>query len=68
MNIWEKSTPGRWHSTCKGPVAGACVACSEKDREAGVSGWGRRRTIEEDVSKVVKDQATEVPMEHGKGF
>lgn len=68
MNIWEKSTPGRWHSTCKGPVAGACVACSEKDREAGVSGWGRRRTIEEDVSKVVKDQATEGPMEHGKGF
>lgn len=44
------------------------MACSEKDREASVSGWGRRTTIEEDVSKVVKDQATEGLMEHGKGF
>lgn len=42
MNIWEKSTPGRGHSMCKGPVAGACLTCSKKGREASVPGCGER--------------------------
>lgn len=70
MNIWEKSTPGRGHSKCKVPVAGAYFSCSKKGREASVAGWleDRGRKMEEDVSDVVKDQVTEGLMEHGKSF
>ena len=64
MNIWEKSTPGRGNSMCKGPVA-----CSKTGREASVAGWsGRGRKIGEEVSKMVRDQVAEGLMEHEKGF
>lgn len=47
MNLWEKNTPGSGHSICKGPVAGSCLTCSKKGREAGVAGWrGKEKKIE----------------------
>lgn len=45
VNIWEKGTPGRGNSTCKGPVAGVCLSCSKKGRRpeelSGVGEGGR---------------------------
>lgn len=45
LNIWEKGTPDRGNDMCKGPVAGVCLTCSKKGREASVAngvGEGRR--------------------------
>lgn len=51
MNTWEKGTPGRGRSMCKGPVAGVCLACAKKGREASGGTWGGRRwRIGEDIN------------------
>ena len=64
ISIWEKSTLDSRNRVCKDPLA-----YSKKGREASVTGWSRiRRTIGEEVSKVVRDQVTEGLMEPRKGF
>lgn len=41
---------------CKGPVAGMCLTCSKKVREANVTKWsGRGRKRGEEVSKMVRE-------------
>ena len=48
-----KSIPGRGDSRCKGPGAGACLACLSNSKEASAEGGGRGRREE------VRDQRVE---------
>lgn len=37
IDDWAKSNPGSQKSTCKGPEAGACVACLTNSKEASAA-------------------------------
>lgn len=52
---------------CKGPVAGVCLTCSKKGREASVAKWsGRGRKRGEEVSKVVRERSQKAFWSTGK--